>query len=69
MGLLINGTWADQWYDTEASEGEFNRQDSLFRHWITADGAVYFGHFKTNQQPLEDYDTLPDYVRARLSAA
>jgi putative glutathione S-transferase len=40
MGLLINGTWADQWYDTEAGEGEFKRQDSLFRHWITADGAA-----------------------------
>lgn len=42
MGLLINGTWADQWYDTEADEGSFKRQDSLFRHWITADGADGF---------------------------
>ncbi len=39
MGLLVNGTWKDQWYDTEASEGEFIREDAQFRHWITPDGS------------------------------
>ena len=38
MGLLVNGHWVDQWYDTESSKGEFKRQDSLFRNWVTADG-------------------------------
>ncbi len=38
MGLLVNGTWQDKWYDTQASGGEFRRQESRFRHWITADG-------------------------------
>jgi len=38
MGLLVNGQWVDQWYDTESSKGEFKRQDSLFRNWVTADG-------------------------------
>ena len=38
MGLLINGQWHDQWYDTEQSGGVFVRQESQFRHWITADG-------------------------------
>ncbi len=38
MGLLQNGQWVDQWYDTESNNGEFRRQNSRFRHWITADG-------------------------------
>ncbi len=40
MGLLVEGKWADQWYETEANQGQFKRQDSLFRHWITPDGAA-----------------------------
>ncbi|MDX1451897.1 MAG: glutathione S-transferase family protein [Oleiphilaceae bacterium] len=39
MGLLVKGEWRDQWYDTEGDEGEFVRQDSRFRKWITPDGA------------------------------
>lgn len=38
MGLLIEGKWSDQWYDTKSSKGHFKRQDSLFRNWITKDG-------------------------------
>ncbi|PCJ33524.1 MAG: glutathione-dependent reductase [Moraxellaceae bacterium] len=38
MGLLQNGQWVDQWYDTRNSGGEFRRQESRFRNWITADG-------------------------------
>ncbi|HGX94288.1 MAG TPA: glutathione S-transferase family protein [Candidatus Tenderia sp.] len=40
MGLLIEGDWHDQWYDTEKSGGAFVRQDSQFRNWITADGSA-----------------------------
>lgn len=40
MGLLQNGKWVDEWYDTEASDGEFRRQDSRYRNWVTADGAA-----------------------------
>lgn len=40
MGLLQNGQWVDQWYDTDSSGGEFRRQDSRFRSWVTADGAA-----------------------------
>ena len=40
MGLLQNGQWVDQWYDTDSSGGEFRRQDSRFRGWVTADGAA-----------------------------
>lgn len=39
MGLLVNGEWVDQWYDTDASGGRFERQEQAFRHWVTADGA------------------------------
>lgn len=38
MGLIQNGKWVDQWYDTKNSGGEFRRQDSRFRGWLTADG-------------------------------
>ena len=38
MGLLIDGEWKDQWYDTAASGGRFVRSASTFRHWVTADG-------------------------------
>lgn len=38
MGLLQNGKWVDQWYDTDKSGGEFRRQDSRFRNWLTPDG-------------------------------
>jgi len=38
MGLLQNGQWVDKWYDTNNSAGEFRRQDSRFRNWITENG-------------------------------
>ena len=39
MGLLVDGQWQDQWYDTKASGGRFIRKDSAYRNWITPDGA------------------------------
>jgi putative glutathione S-transferase len=39
MGLLIEGQWRDQWYDTKSSGGRFRRQEAGFRHWVTADGS------------------------------
>ena len=38
MGLLVDGVWHDAWYDTEKSDGRFERFESTFRNWITADG-------------------------------
>ncbi len=38
MGLLVDGHWQDQWYENR--DGRFERQDSLFRNWVTADGSV-----------------------------
>lgn len=40
MGLLVNGVWQDQWYDTQSTGGRFVRNDAVFRNWITADGAA-----------------------------
>ncbi|MCW5725090.1 MAG: glutathione S-transferase family protein [Maricaulaceae bacterium] len=40
MGLLVDGVWKDEWYDTESTGGRFKRQDSAFRNWVTADGAA-----------------------------
>jgi len=36
MGLIVNGKWVDQWYDTKNSDGSFVRQDSRFRGQITS---------------------------------
>lgn len=38
MGLLQQGKWVDKWYDTKTSDGEFRRQDSRFRSWLTPFG-------------------------------
>ena len=32
MGLLVNGEWKDQWYDSK--DGSFKRSESAFRNWI-----------------------------------
>ncbi|MCK9817346.1 glutathione S-transferase family protein [Pseudomonas sp. MAFF 302046] len=37
MGLLIEGRWHDQWY--ESKDGSFQREQAQRRHWVTADGA------------------------------
>lgn len=40
MGLLVDGTWHDEWYDTASAGGRFIRKESQFRNWVTADGAA-----------------------------
>lgn len=40
MGLLIDGRWVDQWYDTDSTGGKFVRSQSQFRNWVTADGSA-----------------------------
>ncbi len=42
MGVMIDGTWRDDWYDTGKSGGAFVRGDAQFRDWITADGSSGF---------------------------
>lgn len=38
MGLLVDGHWHDQWYETKRSGGRFIRSESQFRNWVTTDG-------------------------------
>lgn len=38
MGLLQDGKWVDQWYDTKSTGGKFVRSVTQFRNWITPDG-------------------------------
>ncbi|WP_144392119.1 glutathione S-transferase family protein [Pleionea sediminis] len=40
MGLLVEGQWQDEWYDTKSTGGKFVRKDSSFRNWITSDGSA-----------------------------
>lgn len=39
MGLLVEGQWKDDWYDTESTGGRFQRTESQFRNWVTTDGS------------------------------
>jgi glutathionyl-hydroquinone reductase len=38
MGVLVDGVWKDQWYDTEKTGGRFVRSESRYRNWVTSDG-------------------------------
>ncbi len=39
MGLLQNGKWVDQWYETKSTGGRFQRTEAQFRNWVTKDGS------------------------------
>ena len=38
MGMLVDGNWRQDWYDTKNIKGSFERASSSFRNWITPDG-------------------------------
>ena len=38
MGLLVDGVWVDQWYDTKSTGGQFVRGKAAFRSWVTPNG-------------------------------
>jgi len=38
MGLLVDGVWHTDWYDTASSGGRFVRSTARFRDWVTAAG-------------------------------
>ncbi len=42
MGLLIDGVWHKDWYDTARTGGRFVRQQSAFHGRVTADGSSGF---------------------------
>ncbi|MCS3470794.1 putative glutathione S-transferase [Pseudomonas sp. JUb42] len=37
MGLLVEGRWHDQWYES-SKDGAFQRENAQRRNWVTADG-------------------------------
>ncbi len=39
MGLLVEGKWQNEWYDTKSSGGRFERKAPSFRNWVTKDGS------------------------------
>lgn len=42
MGLLVDGTWQDAWYDTAKTKGEFKREATQFRAAISTDPQARF---------------------------
>ncbi|CZF80614.1 Glutathionyl-hydroquinone reductase YqjG [Grimontia celer] len=40
MGLLVDGVWRTDWYDTSKTNGRFTRKAPSFRNWITKDGSA-----------------------------
>ncbi|MEM9174539.1 MAG: glutathione S-transferase family protein [Myxococcota bacterium] len=42
MGLLIEGRWSTDWYETKSTGGRFVRKDSHFRNTVRADGSTPF---------------------------
>jgi putative glutathione S-transferase len=42
MGMLIDGKWHDQWYDTNKTGGRFVRGESAFRNRVITDGSSAF---------------------------
>ena len=61
MGLLVNGAWRDQWYETEQNGGRFVRDAAAFRNWVTPDGSpgpTGTGGFKAEPQRYHLYVSL-----------
>jgi len=38
MGLLVDGVWHDQWYDTQSTGGRFERPETVFRRTLDPAG-------------------------------
>jgi len=42
MGMMVEGVWRDDWYDTRVSAGAFVRPETAFRNRVSADGSTGF---------------------------
>ncbi len=40
MGLLVDGKWRTDWYDTSKTNGCFTRKATSFRSWVTQNGSA-----------------------------
>jgi glutathionyl-hydroquinone reductase len=39
-GVLVDGVWRSEWYDTSASGGRFVPTTPVYRNWVTPDGSA-----------------------------
>jgi len=61
MGLLVEGKWQNEWYDTKSTGGRFERKAPSFRNWITKDGSAGpsgIGGFKAEPNRYHLYVSL-----------
>ena len=61
MGLLIEGKWHTDWYDTKSSNGNFVRKEAQFRNWVTRNGnagPTGVGGFKSEPNRYHLYVSL-----------
>jgi putative glutathione S-transferase len=61
MGLLVDGKWKNEWYDTKSTGGRFERKAPSFRNWITPDGSAGpsgIGGFKAEADRYHLYVSL-----------
>ena len=42
MGLLVDGVWHTDWYETKSSGGKFERSEAQFRKWVSASSNAQF---------------------------
>lgn len=61
MGLLVEGKWKNEWYDTKSNGGHFERKAPSFRNWVTKDGSAGpsgMGGFKAEPNRYHLYVSL-----------
>jgi putative glutathione S-transferase len=61
MGLLVEGKWQNEWYDTKSTGGRFERKAPSFRNWVTKDGSAGksgIGGFKAEPNRYHLYVSL-----------
>ena len=62
MGLLVDGTWHDAWYDTSKTGGRFERSKSQFRDFVTRDGAPAEGRRRSFKAEPGRYHLYVSYA-------
>ncbi|SHI48052.1 putative glutathione S-transferase [Shimia gijangensis] len=62
MGLLVDGKWTDQWFDTKSTNGKFVRSASQFRNWIIPDGSVWSDNSKGFPAKSDRYHLYVSYA-------
>ncbi|WP_274426527.1 glutathione S-transferase family protein [Chelativorans sp. YIM 93263] len=62
MGLLVDGVWHDQWYDTSKTGGRFERSKSQFRDFVTKDGSPAEGRERSFKAEPGRYHLYVSYA-------